>query len=146
MVVAGRRANLIEQVIRRPLDWLRRAFARVTAVPVGKADDGLARPVFSAGNEIDPDWGALSLQIENAREAWRKNPLARRFVGLITSYCIGDGIRLSSEYGPLNRFIEAFWQHLLNSIDLELPDWADELARLGELFIALFRNEVDGSI
>ena len=120
--------------------------ARVSAVPVGKEGDGLVRPLFSSGSEIDPDWGYLSAQIEDAREAWRKNPLARRLIGLITSYCIGDGIRVSSSYGPLEKFIRGFWRHPLNNIELELPEWSDELARSGELFLVLFRNEADGTI
>ena len=113
---------------------------------MGKEGDGLTRPLFSSGSEIDPDWGYLSAQIEDAREAWRKNPLARRLIGLITSYCIGDGIRVSSSYGPLEKFIRAFWRHPLNNIELELPEWSDELARSGELFLVLFRNEADGTI
>ena len=81
-------------LLQRAVVWL----ARVTAVPVGRPDDGVTRPIFSAGSEIDPDWAVLRTQIEDARAAWRQNPLARRLVGLITSYCIGDGIRLSSSW------------------------------------------------
>ena len=58
-----------------PINRFKQAFAKVTAVPVGKAGDGVDRPIFSAGNEIDPGWHYLSEQIENARNAQRQ----RRF-------------------------------------------------------------------
>ena len=48
--------------------------------------------------------------------------------------------------GPLERFIRAFWRHPLNNIELELPEWSDELSRSGELFLVLFRNAADGTI
>lgn len=135
---SGEKLNLFQ----RGLLWL----ARVMAVPVGKDGDGVNVAVFSSGSEIDPAWGYLESQIKDAREAWRQNPLARRLIGLITSYCVGDGIRITSTYGPLNTFIKGFWTHRLNNIELELPGWSDELSRSGELFLCLFRNKVDGTI
>src|SRR5262249_41006491 len=83
--------------------------AAVTAVAVGRDDDGLRlRP---AGTSIDKPWHELFQEFEDAREAWRKNPLARRLVGLVTSYTVGSGIRLSSEKRHLHSFISDFWQH-----------------------------------
>jgi hypothetical protein len=114
--------------------------ASVTAVPVGHANDGLVlRP---AGTAIDKPWHELFQEFEDAREAWRKNPLARRLVGLITSYTVGNGISLSSEKPHLRRFISDFWQH--NRMDLRVDEWCDELSRSGELFSVLFTNSVTG--
>ncbi len=66
--------------------------AAVSVVPVGRVNDGLTlRP---AGTIIDKPWHELFQEFEDAREAWRKNPLARRLIGLITSYTVGNGITL----------------------------------------------------
>ena len=114
--------------------------AGVTLVPVGRDQDGLVlRP---AGSAIDKPWHELFQEFEDAREAWRKNPLARRLVGLITSYTVGNGITLHSEKRDLQRFITEFWQR--NRLDLRVDEWCDELSRSGELFPVLFTNPVSG--
>ena len=125
--------------LQRLVLWL----AKVTAVPVGKEDDGLTRMAASSAPN-DRSYAEVLNQYEDAMTAWRTNPLARRMIGLITSYCIGDGIRLNSTYRPLARFINDFWDDPLNQIDLEVAGWSDELARSGELFLVLFRNPVSG--
>ena len=67
--------------------------AAVTAVPVGLPNDGLVpRP---AGSPLDKDWYTLFAELNDAREAWRANPLARRMIGLTTSYTVGHGITLT---------------------------------------------------
>ncbi len=126
--------------------WLRfRAWlASVVAVDVGKPNDGVDRPLFSSGTQIDKDWSALYRELTDAREAWRKNPLARRIVGLITSYVVGAGIRVSSDNPQFHRFIGAFWSHPRNQMDFRLDAWCDELSRSGELFPVLFTNPHDG--
>ena len=77
-------------------------------------------------------------------EAWRKNPLARRVIGLTTSYVVGDGVTLTSEYGPLKRYLAKWWNDPKNLMDLRLTALSDELARAGELFIVLHFNRADG--
>ena len=123
-------------------DWLRGRLATVTATPVGRAGDGLAR--LSAGGELDKPWGELQAELRDALEAWRRNPLARRIIALTTAYVVGDGITLTSEVPALDRFLQAFLSHEQNRIDLRLAGWCDELARSGELFLALHTNPVDG--
>lgn len=119
--------------------WLG-SHGRVGLVPVGRDDDGLVlRP---AGTSIDKPWHELFQEFEDAREAWRKNPLARRLVGLITSYTVGNGITLHSEKRDLQRFITDFWQH--NHLELRVDEWSDELSRSGELFPVLFTNPISG--
>ena len=114
--------------------------ASVSAVPVGQKGDGLTmRP---AGTPIDKAWPDLLQEITDAREAWRHNPLARRMVGLTTSYTVGAGITLQSNYRPLQKFIEAFWAH--NGLSQRIDEWSDELARSGELFPVLFTNPISG--
>ena len=120
--------------------WL----ASVTAVPVGRENDGVDRPVWRSGTELDRSWGEQMQSLADALEAWRSNPLARRLISLITAYTIGDGIRLTSSYRPLARFIRELYAHPLNNLELELPEWSDELSRSGELFLTLHTNPVHG--
>ncbi len=82
-------------------------------------------------------------QYRDALEAWRTNPYAKRIIDIITDYTVGDGI---SPMGPgeIGRFVDTFWNHPQNRLDLRLPDLMDELSRSGDLFLALFRNSADG--
>lgn len=123
-------------LVQRFAAWL----AKVTAVDVGKENDGLVRQVdldITRG-PADKSWGELQAEFQSALEAWRNNPLARRLIGLITSYVAGDGIDVRSSYGPLNKFVGRLWSHPENNIKLRQGDWCDELARSGELFLILF--------
>lgn len=113
--------------------------AAVTVVSVGRDNDGLT---MRGGTVIDKPWHELFQEFEDAREAWRKNPLARRLIGLITSYTVGNGITLTSEKRDLQRFIGEFWQH--NRLEMRIDEWCDELSRSGELFPVLFTNPVTG--
>ena len=114
--------------------------ASVTPVPVGRDNDGLTlRP---AGTSVDKPWHELFQEVEDAREAWRRNPLARRLVGLVTSYVVGNGITLSSDKRQVQSFIDEFWQR--NQMELRVDEWSDELSRAGELFPVLFTNPVSG--
>ena len=85
--------------------WL----AAVTLVPPGRAADGF-EPIAYPQGVADKGWGELHQEMDDAREAWRQNPLARRLVGMVTAYVVGNGITLRSEYAPLQRFIDDFWQ------------------------------------
>jgi hypothetical protein len=81
---------------------------------------------------------------QDSLEAWRKNPIAWRIVSIITDYVIGDRVTVTSPKRDLNRFINAFWNHPKNRMDLRLEAMSDELARAGDLFVALFQNPQDG--
>ena len=116
----------------------------VQAVEVGKPNDGVTQPLFSSGTEIDKSWSQLSQEFTDAREAWRLNPMARRVIGTITGYVVGDGMSASSEYEPLNEFIGEFWNHPRNGIPRRLREWSKELARAGELFVTLHPNTDSG--
>lgn len=111
--------------------------AAVTPVPVGRDDDGLR--ARTSGGSLDPSWGERYQELVDAREAWRRHPLARRLIGLTTSYTVGSGITLHSSNPALQRFIQRFWAH--NQLAQRIDEWSDELARSGELFPVLF---VDG--
>ncbi len=113
----------------------------VTPVAPGLDGDGMTRLGGEPYEAGAPDTGRIQRE---ALEAWRVNPLARRLVSLVTSYTVGDGIRLSSSYAPLDAFLRSFWADGENRLDLELPEWSDELSRSGELFLALFTDPESG--
>jgi len=117
---------------------------KVKVIQPGEEKDGLERRLGLTGTEIDKPYRERYDDIQDALDAWRKHPLARRIVNLITAYVVGDGIRISTKYGPLQRFIDDFWQHSRNRLLLRQADWCDELTRSGELFLVLFTNPIDG--
>ncbi len=86
---------------------------------------------------------ARQAQTRDALEAWRSNPYAKRIIDLITDYTVGDGLTPAGD-GEIGRFVDAFWHHPQNRLDLRLPELMDELSRSGDLFLALFRNPADG--
>ena len=125
-------------LMQRFVSWL----GAVTVVPPGRTNDGYV-PIIPPQGVADKGWCELQREMDDAREAWRQNPLARRLVGIVTAYVVGNGITLRSEYAPLQRFIDDFWQR--NQMDQRVPEWCDELCRAGEIFPVLFTNPQDGA-
>lgn len=118
--------------------WLAASLASVQAVEPGRDGDGLT--LISAGAPADRDWSTLLAEFNDAREAFDKNPLARRLVLLTVAYVVGgQGIDLSSDYGPLQKLIGEF--SAANRLALKQADWCEELARSGELFISLHMGD-----
>ncbi len=81
---------------------------------------------------------------QDALEAWRKNPLAYRYIAITTDYVVGEGVTVSSRDATVHDFITRFWNHPLNQLDQRLETMCDELSRAGDLFVLLFRNAQDG--
>ncbi len=75
--------------------------------------------------------------LRQALEAWQTNPLARRIVELTGQYVVGGGISIGSPHPASSAFLQAWWQHPLNNLDIRCSEWCDELSRSGELFIVL---------
>jgi len=75
--------------------------------------------------------------LDQALEAWRVNPLARRIVGFTTQYAVGGGIEPYCKHEETRAFIKAFWNHRLNKMDVRTSELCDELTRSGNLFILL---------
>jgi len=99
----------------------------------------------------DRPWYQARGELQEALEAWRTNPLAHRIVSLTTDYVVGEGIRLRCEdaagqalSGEGAQFLERFWRHPQNRMDIRLHEMCDELTRAGELFVLLSRNRADG--
>jgi hypothetical protein len=120
-------------------EWAAR-LAAVTPISVGLPGDGLVNR--SAGSRLDKPWHELAQEFDDAVDAWRKHPLARRLVGLTTAYTVGGGVSLSSERPEVQRFLADFWS--ANRMALRVDEWSDELARSGELFPVLFTHPVSG--
>jgi hypothetical protein len=82
--------------------------------------------------------------IEQALLAWRSNPIARRVVALTNEFVIGDGFTWDCIKAPYTkRFLEAFWNHLLNDLESQMPEWVDEVTRSGDLLL-LFSVDTAG--
>ncbi len=131
-----------QRAVRGAAAWVLR-LARVEAVDPGREADGLTR-LGSAGTELDKLWEELSQEFSDAREVWRRNPMARRLVSLVTSFVCGDGIALTADEPHLAEFLTAFWSHEQNHLALRQYELCDELTRSGELFVTLHMNPADG--
>ena len=75
--------------------------------------------------------------LEQALQAWRVHPLARRIVELTTQYVIGGGLAVVSPQAEAQTFLQRWWDHPLNRLPMRTPEWCDELSRAGELFLLL---------
>jgi len=83
--------------------------------------------------------------LDQAINAWRSNPMARRIIQLTTEFVIGDGLAFQTSNARANKFLSEFWNHPLNNLTEQLPEWADEAWRTGDLFI-LFSVDEGGMI
>ena len=93
-----------------------------------------------------PLWPVLNLEerdrqpyerqtvVQQALDAWRLNPLARRIVGLTSQYVVGGGIEMRCEHPTTQVFLKRWWEHNLNQGPLRVYEWCDELTRSGEIF------------
>lgn len=117
--------------------------AKVTPVAPGATNDGLNRR-YGGGSDIDRPNHERYDDITSSLDAWRKNPMAKRIINLVTAYVVGDGIRIASKYEPLQKFIDKFWLYRRNHLILRQSDWCDALSISGEIFVVLFTNPADG--
>ncbi|MBT3202553.1 MAG: hypothetical protein HN350_21855 [Phycisphaerales bacterium] len=75
--------------------------------------------------------------LDQALEAWRVNPVARRLVGLTTQYVVGGGVEFSCDREKASDFLNDLWDHRLNRMTTRLYEFCDELTRSGNLFILI---------
>jgi hypothetical protein len=110
-----------------------------------RVDDSPGWTDLTAGDgPNDRPWYELQEDLTDSLEAWRRNAWVRQVVRLLTAYVVGDGIVVDSERVSVSRWVGKFWDHRQNRITDRLAAWCDELTRSGELYVALFPNEVDG--
>lgn len=125
--------------------WVSRWRRRVASVQVDEGPGWRSLdPLRSDFASHDYDAGQVQELYNDSLTAWRKNPIAFRIISITTDYVVGDAIHVSSPIKSLDRFIQAFWHHPKNHMDLRLEAMCEELARSGDLFIVLFRNDQDG--
>lgn len=111
------------------------------AVPVGLPDDGVKRPLGTAGAYNDRSFASVVEDFRSGLDAWRQNPYARRVVNLTSAYVVGDGITVDAKTPVAQRWVQQFWSHPENRMHLRQVDWCQELSRSGELFVVLFRDK-----
>ena len=63
------------------------------------------------------------------------DPLAKRIIEITTDYVVGTGWLPYNENGRISKLINQFWNNTQNDINTQLPIWADELWRTGDLFL-----------
>jgi hypothetical protein len=97
-----------------------------------------------SGRKHDRSWSEIQEMYTDALTAWRKNPMAWRVIATTVNYVVGTGITFTSPDATMDAFIRAFWNHRKNYMDLRLSSMVEELSRSGDLFVLLFRNNVDG--
>ena len=112
---------------------------------VTETDDSItrARRVWNGLFNDREDYERLSV-LSQALNAWRNNPLARRIVEITTEFVLGDGFSFTCEAPSAARFLTGWWQNPLNDLDSQLPEWADEAWRTGDLFL-LFSLDPSGA-
>lgn len=118
----------------------RQLFRRLRAAFSAETDATftLGTPVSAAmGSPRDLQPAERLLPLDQALEAWRTNPLARRIIELTTQYVVGSGLRVQCSHEATQRFIDRFWQHPLNRMDIRVGEWCDELSRSGNLFLLI---------
>jgi hypothetical protein len=106
-------------------------------------DDEYWSQIRGGAPTLDEDWNARKENLDDALDAWRSNPLARRIVSLCTDYVVGPGIVLRSEVEWVQKFVAEFWS--LNRMHERMYDWCDELTRAGELFVVVRTDPVSGA-
>jgi hypothetical protein len=72
--------------------------------------------------------------LTQAITAWRSNPIARRIIELTTEFSVGTGFTFTAPK-TIEDYLLKFWRHPLNDLDEQLPEWADEAWRTGDLFL-----------
>lgn len=92
-------------------------------------------------DRIDYDRATI---LSECLRAWRVNPIARRVVILTTAFIIGEGLQPKSKNKATDKFLKEWWNHELNDLDTQIPEWSDEKERTGDLFLLCSVNNMNG--
>lgn len=111
------------------------------ARPVGLPDDGVTRPLGSAGAANDRGFRHAGRGVPRRVVGVAREPYARRIVNLTSAYVCGDGITVSSARPAVQKFPGCLLAAPENRLHLRQVEWCQELSRSGELFVALFPDE-----
>lgn len=117
--------------------WLQRQINREVRTALSSSDTFFTLQGHGSISEMDRYSLDRDRLLEDALEAWRVNPLARRIVGLTSQYVVGGGITFSSPHAGNAAFLDSFWNHPLNALAIRMYEWCDELTRSGNLFLLM---------
>ena len=131
--------NIIDSLFRNQID---QAVRKQMAILESEANFmvGVRNMNQTDRDRLAPDRSEI---LEQALAAWRTNPLARRIVELTSQYCCGGGLSITSKNKKVGLFINEFWNHRLNNLNVRIFEMCDELTRSGNLFI-LFSSDPSG--
>ncbi|MGC8838201.1 MAG: hypothetical protein ACP5UM_07275 [Anaerolineae bacterium] len=112
--------------------------------------DVIAAQVSEALKVVDDRWWsrlgaqeAAFLPPDSPLTAYREDPLAFRITHILVGHVLGEGIAWPVEEPALRQWVEAWWTHPLNQMDLRIRQWLTELILTGDLFVT-FHTRPDG--
>jgi len=77
---------------------------------------------------------------------WRTNPIARKIIDTIVEFVIGDGLKFNVEHKATQKIVDEFWNHPLNNLDEQIPEWTAEQSRSGDLFLMCTVDPLSGNM
>ena len=107
------------------------------ALATAETDNTFAAGSRASASSVDRFAYDRQTILQQALEAWRVNPIARRLVGLTSQYVVGGGVSFNCAHPATAAFLHSFWEHPLNRLPVRLYEWCDELTRSGNLFLLL---------
>ncbi len=105
-------------------------------------------PAFDRLHRSRLEYDRMKL-LDQAIRSFRLNPLCRRIVKLYRYFAIGTDLEVEIKEKPSNflkrffnqeklvrtrRFLYDFWNHPVNRLDDQIPEWFDERTLTGELY------------
>jgi hypothetical protein len=126
--------SLFDRVIERLFS---NEISRRVTLAIKALDDVRDRSVMASTYPRDRHSYDREEVLQDSLEAWRVNPLARRIVELTSQYVVGGGLSVSSKHVRTHKFLQEWWSHRLNRMEVRCFDLCDELTRSGELFLVV---------
>lgn len=117
---------------------------RMPAASMTDRDEGWRKLTESPEREL----AGLSKdrEIEIAYSLWKTNPLGRWIINIMTAFICGDGFTIEAKNEKIKELLEAFWEHPVNNLKLNLPTHIKELGVFGELLLPKFVSQYTGKV
>jgi hypothetical protein len=119
--------------------YIDRVVAERVAAAIPVVDSNEYWRDLTTPNYLSRPWYEHRTLLESVRDVCDENPIASRIVALAGEFTIGQRPEINA-----GQWETDFWDHPHNRLTNRLTRWAEELARSGELFLTLHRNEADG--
>lgn len=110
-----------------------------------KPPENLSSPVFSIPLR-EWTWQARRQVTERAHMAYERNPLAKRAVGIITLFAVGEGMTMSYSNEDVEAVLEEFRANPENCVEQYEKELCNDLQVDGELFIRFFPGEEGNTV